>query len=40
MIIDYPFDEGSHGPADDRQRVQELTSRTAARTPSAGSPPR
>lgn len=32
MIIDYPFDDGSHGPADDRQRVQELTSRTTSRT--------
>ncbi|WP_203994567.1 BREX-2 system ATPase PglY [Micromonospora lutea] len=32
MIIDYPFDDGSHGPADDRQRVQDLTSRTHART--------
>lgn len=32
IIIDYPFDDGSHGPADDRQRVQELLSRTTART--------
>ncbi|MEV0809242.1 hypothetical protein [Micromonospora sp. NPDC050200] len=32
MIIDYPFDDGSHGPADDRQRVQELISRTTSRT--------
>ncbi|MEV4719417.1 hypothetical protein AB0J94_19670 [Micromonospora noduli] len=32
MIIDYPFDDGSHGPADDRQRVQELTSRMSPRT--------
>ncbi|MFI7080336.1 hypothetical protein ACIBO1_23830 [Micromonospora sp. NPDC049903] len=32
MIIDYPFDDGSHGPADDRQRVQDLLSRTSART--------
>ncbi|MFD6752507.1 BREX-2 system ATPase PglY [Micromonospora gifhornensis] len=32
MIVDYPFDDGSHGPADDRQRVQELTSRMHART--------
>ncbi|RKN15240.1 phage resistance protein [Micromonospora musae] len=32
LIIDYPFDDGSHGPADDRQRVQELTSRMSART--------
>jgi hypothetical protein len=32
LIIDYPFDDGSHGPADDRNRVQELLSRTTART--------
>ncbi|MEV4490691.1 hypothetical protein AB0K04_11315 [Micromonospora coxensis] len=32
LIIDYPFDDGSHGPADDRQRVQELLTRTNART--------
>ncbi|MEV4770580.1 BREX-2 system ATPase PglY [Micromonospora humida] len=32
MIIDYPFDDGSHGPADDRQRVQDLLGRTTART--------
>ncbi|MFG2169490.1 BREX-2 system ATPase PglY [Micromonospora chersina] len=32
MIVDYPFDDGSHGPADDRQRVQDLLSRTNART--------
>ncbi|MBM0255988.1 hypothetical protein [Micromonospora sp. 4G55] len=32
MIIDYPFDDGSHGPADDRQRVQDLISRTTSRT--------
>ncbi|MEV6815507.1 hypothetical protein, partial [Micromonospora sp. NPDC051296] len=32
MIIDYPFDDGSHGPADDRQRVQDLLSRTTAQT--------
>ncbi|MFE0590678.1 hypothetical protein [Micromonospora echinospora] len=32
LIVDYPFDDGSHGPADDRQRVQELLSRTKART--------
>ncbi|MEU5566145.1 BREX-2 system ATPase PglY [Micromonospora musae] len=32
LIVDYPFDDGSHGPADDRQRVQELLSRTNART--------
>ena len=29
LIIDYPFDEGSHGPADDRNRVQ----RTSTATP-------
>ncbi|MGN9811549.1 BREX-2 system ATPase PglY [Micromonospora sp. BQ11] len=32
MITDYPFDDGNHGPADDRQRVQDLISRTASRT--------
>ncbi|GHJ17063.1 BREX-2 system ATPase PglY [Micromonospora sp. AKA38] len=32
MIVDYPFDDGTHGPADDRQRVQNLLSRTTART--------
>ncbi|MGW0436769.1 BREX-2 system ATPase PglY [Micromonospora sp. NPDC003197] len=32
LIIDYPFDDGSHGPADDRQRVQELTGRIHPRT--------
>ncbi|MGA3540992.1 BREX-2 system ATPase PglY [Micromonosporaceae bacterium DT194] len=32
LIIDYPFDDGSHGPADDRQRVQELSGRAPART--------
>ncbi|MGN9804735.1 BREX-2 system ATPase PglY [Micromonospora sp. L32] len=32
LIIDYPFDDSSHGPADDRQRVQELASRMTART--------
>ncbi|TYB40428.1 DUF499 domain-containing protein [Micromonospora sp. AP08] len=32
MIVDYPFDDGSHGPADDRQRVQDLLSRSNART--------
>jgi len=32
LILDYPFDDASHGPADDRQRVQELTSRTYAQT--------
>jgi hypothetical protein len=24
IVIDYPFDEGEHGPAEDRQRVQRL----------------
>ncbi|MFJ8834305.1 hypothetical protein [Micromonospora aurantiaca] len=32
MIVDYPFDDGSHGPADDRQRVQDLLSRSNSRT--------
>ncbi|GAB3810398.1 BREX-2 system ATPase PglY [Micromonospora zhanjiangensis] len=32
LIVDYPFDDGSHGPADDRQRVQDLITRTTART--------
>lgn len=32
LIIDYPFDDGSHGPADDRQRVQDLIGRMPART--------
>ncbi|MEH1014266.1 hypothetical protein V6U90_14280 [Micromonospora sp. CPCC 206060] len=32
LIIDYPFDEGSHGPADDRQRVQDMKSRISPRT--------
>ncbi|TDC41402.1 phage resistance protein [Micromonospora sp. KC213] len=32
VIVDYPFDDGSHGPADDRQRVQDLLGRTTART--------
>ncbi|GAA1651203.1 BREX-2 system ATPase PglY [Catellatospora bangladeshensis] len=32
LIIDYPFDSGNHGPADDRQRVQQLTDRMAAQT--------
>lgn len=32
LIVDYPFDDGNHGPADDRQRVQDLVSRTSART--------
>ncbi|MFI7609388.1 hypothetical protein ACIBTV_30345 [Micromonospora sp. NPDC049366] len=32
LVIDYPFDDSSHGPADDRQRVQELTGRMAAQT--------
>ncbi|QGN48446.1 phage resistance protein [Micromonospora sp. WMMC415] len=32
LIIDYPFDDGSHGPADDRQRVQDLVGRMPART--------
>jgi hypothetical protein len=27
VIMDHPFDEGDHGPADDRQRVQTLRSR-------------
>ncbi len=27
LIIDYPFDEGSHGPADDRHRVSKLADR-------------
>jgi len=26
IIVDHPFDEGGHGPADDRQRVQTLRS--------------
>ncbi|NYH41342.1 hypothetical protein HNR22_001069 [Micromonospora jinlongensis] len=32
LIVDYPFDDGSHGPADDRQRVQELSGRMTPRT--------
>ena len=40
LIIDYPFDDGTHGPADDRQRVQKLRGTDAAPGPSAGSPPR
>ncbi|MGC4789220.1 BREX-2 system ATPase PglY [Micromonospora sp. DT178] len=32
LVIDYPFDDGSHGPADDRQRVQDLSGRLTART--------
>ncbi|MFI7545659.1 hypothetical protein [Actinoplanes sp. NPDC049599] len=32
IIVDYPFDDGSHGPADDRQRVQGLLSRMTSRT--------
>lgn len=32
LIVDYPFDDGSHGPADDRQRVQDLEGRMHART--------
>lgn len=27
LIIDYPFDDGDHGPADDRQRVTDLAGR-------------
>ena len=29
IIVDHPFDEGDHGPADDRQRVQTLRMRGA-----------
>jgi hypothetical protein len=32
LIIDYPFDDSSYGPADDRNRVQELVERMPART--------
>ncbi|WP_433533780.1 BREX-2 system ATPase PglY [Micromonospora sp. CA-249363] len=32
LIVDYPFDDGTHGPADDRQRVQELSGRMNPRT--------
>ncbi|MEH0819831.1 BREX-2 system ATPase PglY [Micromonospora sp. CPCC 205714] len=32
LVIDYPFDDGSHGPADDRQRVQALAARMHPRT--------
>jgi hypothetical protein len=27
LIVDYPFDDGTHGPADDRNRVQKLSGR-------------
>jgi len=32
LIIDYPFDSGTHTPADDRQRVQQLRERINPRT--------
>lgn len=31
LLIDYPFDDDTHGPADDRERVQNLRSRLHAR---------
>lgn len=27
VLVDYPFDDGTHGPADDRNRVQKLAAR-------------
>ncbi|MET7423633.1 hypothetical protein [Dactylosporangium sp. NPDC005555] len=32
LIIDYPFDEGNHSPADDRDRVHRLAERISPRT--------
>jgi hypothetical protein len=31
LLVDYPFDEGTHGPTDDRQRVQKLRDRFQSR---------
>jgi hypothetical protein len=30
LLVDYPFDDGTHGPADDRNRVQRLKARVQA----------
>nr|BFE56536.1 hypothetical protein GCM10020063_010620 [Dactylosporangium thailandense] len=32
LVVDYPFDEGNHSPADDRDRVHRLGERIAPRT--------
>lgn len=32
LVIDYPFDDGTHGPADDRERVHKLRGRMNTRT--------
>src|SRR5262249_21329180 len=32
LIVDYPFDEGNHSPADDRDRVRRLGDRIQPRT--------
>lgn len=32
LLIDYPFDSATHGPSDDRNRVQKLRSRLQSRT--------
>jgi hypothetical protein len=31
LLVDYPFDDGTHGPADDRERVQTLRARLNTR---------